>query len=83
MLPSSINYRKKINKSNADLLSYEKGLMLMHNFCGKHCRGKPGCWGTASPNSLIKEFTPPVCGALGVIGNSGSAYHNKIIRNRE
>jgi hypothetical protein len=37
--------------------------------------GKSGCWGMASPNSLIKEFTHPVCGALGVIGNiQGLSY---------
>ena len=28
------------------------------------------------PDGLIRPFSPPVCGALGVIGNSGSAYHN-------
>jgi hypothetical protein len=52
----------------------------MQDFCGKHCRGKPGCWGMASPNSLTKKFTPPVCGALGVIGNKGSAYHNYALK---
>jgi len=36
---------------------------------GRSEGGKPGCWGFASPNSLIKKFAPPVCGALGVIGN--------------
>jgi hypothetical protein len=30
--------------------------------------GNQGAGGTASPNSLIKKFTPPVCEALGVIG---------------
>jgi len=54
----------------------ERELTVIQSFCGKHCQGKPGCWGMVSPNSLIKEFTPPVCGALGVIGNSGGAYHD-------
>jgi hypothetical protein len=36
---------------------------------GRFEEGKSGCWGLASPNSLIQKFTPPVCGALGVIGN--------------
>ena len=83
MLPSFINYRRNKIKVKIDFLSYGRNLIVMQDFCGKHCRGKLGCWGTASPDSLIKKFTPPVSGALGVIGNSGSAYHNKIIRNRE
>jgi len=61
---------------SASLLNYGKKPMATDSFCGKHCRGKPGCWGTASPNSLNEELSPPVCGALGVIGDIGSAYHD-------
>ena len=37
--------------------------------------GNPGCWDLAAHLSLNTNHTPPVSGALGVIGLSGRAYY--------
>jgi len=38
--------------------------------------GNQGAGVQPSPDSLNEKLSPPVCGALGVIGDSGSAYHD-------
>ncbi len=76
MLPSFINYRENKILVKCRFIELWERFNVMQDYCGKHCQGKPGCWGIQTPNSLIKHLLLPVRGTLGVIGNYGSAYHN-------